>query len=89
MRLISEPCPALRKPVHWVAISAVRLAERGQTKAYLFDWRPGEILRTDDGSLYAITKVPPADQHDLVVTIQKMVADENGRPLHGLREGRP
>jgi len=67
----------------------VRLAERGQTKAYLFDWRPGEILRTDDGSLYAITKVPPADQHDLVVTIQKMVADENGRPLHGLREGRP
>ena len=69
--------------------AAARRTERVPTKAYLFDWQPGEVLRTDDGSLYAITKVPPADQHDLVVTIQKMVADENGRPLHGLREGRP
>ena len=66
-----------------------RLAERGLTRAWLFDYRPGEVLRDDAGALYEIVEVPLDDRHDLVVTIQKMVVDGTGRPLHGLREGKP
>jgi hypothetical protein len=68
---------------------AERQVERGRTRAWLFDWRPGEVLRDDAGALYEIVEVPLADRHDLVVTLQKMVVDGTGRPLHGLREGKP
>ena len=68
---------------------AARQAERRPTRSSLFDYRVGDLLRGNDGSLYAITEVPPADQHDLVVTVQRLVLDEKKRPLPGLCEGPP
>jgi hypothetical protein len=69
--------------------AAERRAARGLTRAWLFDYRPGEVLRDDAGALYEIIEVPLADRHDLTVMVQKMVVDGAGRPLHGLREGKP
>ena len=66
--------------------AAERHAERVPTRSYLWSWRTGEILRTDDGGLYEIVSVPAAGQHDLVLTVQKLVADGAGRPVRGLRE---
>jgi len=69
--------------------AAARRAERGLTRSWLFNYRPGDLLRANDGSLYAITEVPPADRNDLTVMVQRLVLDEQKKPIAGLREGRP
>jgi hypothetical protein len=64
-----------------------RLAEPGQRRSWVFDYRPGEVLRDDAGDMYEIVAADP--RHDRAISVQKMVLDGAGRPLPGLREGKP
>ena len=69
--------------------AAERRAERGLTKAWVFDYEIGQVLRGEDGDLYEITGLPDVERHDRVVAIQKLVLDGAGQPVRGLREGPP
>jgi hypothetical protein len=64
-----------------------RLISNWPTKAYIFDWRPGDHLRTPEGERYVV--VAADDRHDDRVLIQKLALDRAKRPIRGLREGRP
>jgi hypothetical protein len=59
-----------------------QMVERGQTKAYLWSWRPGDRLRTPEGEFYMVVS---ADD-DCALVLQKLVCDRAGRPLRGVRE---
>jgi hypothetical protein len=59
-----------------------RKAQRGQTKAYLWSWRPGDRLRTPDGEFYMVVS---ADD-DRTVVLQKLILDGRKQPIPGLRE---
>jgi hypothetical protein len=61
---------------------AERQTERGQTKAYLWSWRPGDRVRTPDGETYMVVS---ADA-DRTVVLQKLVLDSAKKPISGLRE---
>ena len=61
-----------------------QMVERCPTRSYLFSWRVGQQVGTPEGERYVVTGVPADDRH--VLTIQKLVCDQAGRPLRGLRE---
>ena len=63
-----------------------RLLGQWPTKAWVFNWRVGQHVRTPDGGLFAVVAV---NEEDHVVSIQRLVLDARKRPLRGLREGRP
>jgi hypothetical protein len=69
--------------------AAERRAARGLTRAWVFDYEIGEVLRGEDGALYQITELPAVERHDRVVMVQRLVCDGAGLPLPGLREGPP
>jgi hypothetical protein len=72
-----------------MAAAAERRAARGLTRAWVFDYRIGEVLRGEDGAVYVITGLPAVDRRDRVVMVQRLVLGGAGRPLPGLREGPP
>jgi hypothetical protein len=59
-----------------------RKAQRGQTKAYLWIWRPGDRVCTPEGEFYMVVS---ADV-DRTVVLQKLVLDSAKKPISGLRE---
>jgi hypothetical protein len=69
--------------------AAERRAERGLTRAWVFDYEIGQHLRGDDGEMYVITALPAVERRDRVVMVQRLVCNGAGRPLPGLREGPP
>jgi hypothetical protein len=64
-----------------------RLVEHWPTRAYLFDWRIGQRVRTATGDLFEVVEVPAVEPgHNRVVVLQKLVLDEQRRPIPRLRE---
>jgi hypothetical protein len=69
--------------------AAERRAERGLTRAWVFDYEIGEVLRGDDARMYVITDLPAVERRDRVVMVQRLVLGATGQPVPGLREGPP
>ena len=69
--------------------AAERRTARGLTRAWVFDYEIGEVLRGDNGEMYVITALPAVERRDRVVMVQRLVCNGSGRPLPGLREGPP
>jgi hypothetical protein len=65
--------------------AAERRAARGETKAWIFDYRVGDLLRDESGALYRVVELPDQPD-DFRVTIRKMVTGAAGQPL-GLYDG--
>lgn len=65
--------------------AAERRAARGETKAWIFDYRVGDLLKDEAGALYRVVELPDRPD-DFRVTIRKMVVGAAGQPL-GLYDG--
>jgi hypothetical protein len=67
------------------AKAAARRAARGETKAWIFDYKVGDLLKDESGAQYRVVELPDRPD-DFRVTIRKMVIGAAGQPL-GLYDG--